>query len=224
MKHFSTDHLNGSFLKKQELETVLLLILLSVLSIVHNSCRKKELALLTSPPALPVVNTPPTVSAGENIVLLFPLDSAILNGYAYDIDNNIATYKWRQLSGPNHATMQAPDSLQTKISRLEMGEYNVELTVMDKMNAASRDTMKLTVLPDLLTVGSSVMQKFDSLLLGDSCAIIISGVSPVILANSNGKVFLQRYYAGGFMAGPYFPPSGWVQIQTVPSSWYWYEI
>jgi hypothetical protein len=76
---------------------------------------------------------------------------------------------------------------------------------------------------DSLTRDPSRMKRFDSLLEA-SCAIGISNISSIVQGTANFKVFMNRYYGGGVLAGPFFPPTGWFQIQPVKGSSYWYEI
>ena len=99
--------------------------------------------LSTLPPS--VVNTPPTSYAGGNIGVFLPVDSASLSGLATDAENNIVSYKWRQLSGPSQAIIQTPDSLKTKISKLIKGEYSFELKVTDSGNLSGTDTTNIVV-------------------------------------------------------------------------------
>jgi hypothetical protein len=102
--------------------------------IVYCGCSKESSTtrVTTSRSPATVVNTPPKVSAGATIQMFLPVDSANLSGSAKDAENNISSYRWDQLSGPNQAMIQTPDSLQTKISGLIKGAYRFELTVIDK--------------------------------------------------------------------------------------------
>jgi hypothetical protein len=179
-----------------------------------------------------LVQKPPVANAGPDQAIMKPQDTIRLSGVlSHDPNGDIISYKWTTVAGPNSPRMDVDRILQPWLKPYEMfvynleeGVYHFELTVTDKGHATSRDTMKLTVLPDLLALDPSKMQRFDSLVWGDSCAIRISNISPAILASSRIQVFLQRYYGGGVMAGPFFPSSGWFQIQPVRSSGFWYEI
>jgi hypothetical protein len=161
-----------------------------------------------------------------------PQDNARLSGVlSHDPNGYIVSYKWTTVAGPGSPRMDVDRILipwlkpyEMFMYNLEEGEYEFELMVTDKDNTTSRDTMKLTVLPDSLTLDPSKMQRFDGLVWGESCAIRISNIPSTILASGSIQVFLQRYYGGGVMAGPFFPSSGWFQIQPVYSTGFWYEI
>jgi hypothetical protein len=178
------------------------------------------------------VPKPPVANAGPDQTIMKPQDTARLSGVlSHDPKGDLLSYKWTTVAGPNSPNMDVDRILMPLLKPYEMfvynlqvGVYHFEFIVTDKGNAVSRDTMKLTVLPDLLSLDPTKMQRFDSLVWGDSCAIRISNISSTILASSSIQVFLQRCYGGGVMAGPFFPSSGWYQIQPVRSSGYWYEI
>ena len=179
-----------------------------------------------------VGDKPPVANAGPDQTIMKPRDNIFLSGdLSHDPDGGIVSYNWTTIAGPNSPNMDKDRILIMGLKPYEMfvynlqeGVYQFELMVIDNDKAASRDTMKLTVLPDSLTLDPSKMQRIDSLVWGDSCAIRISNISPTILASGSIYVFLQRYYGGGVMAGPFFPSSGWYEIQPFRSSGFWYEI
>src|SRR5689334_10813969 len=55
------------------------------------------------PPAAAPTNTPPVVSAGTDITIELPTDSATLSGSATDdgLPDSALTYQWEWLSGPS---------------------------------------------------------------------------------------------------------------------------
>jgi len=93
-----------------------------------------------------VRNTAPDVYAGENKYLGFLEDSCLLLGRATDKENNIASYYWKKLSGPAGSSIDNPNSQETKVRGLQMGEYSFELTVTDLLGLQGRDTVKVSVL------------------------------------------------------------------------------
>jgi hypothetical protein len=47
-------------------------------------------------------NQPPVAVAGNDTIVLLPLDSFVLNGSAsYDPDGNIGSFQWSKISGPS---------------------------------------------------------------------------------------------------------------------------
>ncbi|MES2881421.1 MAG: hypothetical protein V4676_04680, partial [Bacteroidota bacterium] len=177
-------------------------------------------------------NKPPVSNAGPDQAIMKPQDNTRLRGdLSHDPDGGIVSYKWTTVAGPNSPNLDTDRILimglkpyEIFVYNLKEGVYQFELMVTDNDNATSRDTMKLTVLPDSLTQDPFKQKRFDNLWWGDSCAIRISSLSATIPSSGSIQVFLQRYYGGGVMAGPFFPSSGWFQIQPIRSSGFRYEI
>jgi len=77
-------------------------------------------------------NTAPKVSASEMILLLeLPDNEMVLTAAAEDLENNITTYKWTKISGPDSFIFQNENLLTTRVTGLEKGAYVFELTVTD---------------------------------------------------------------------------------------------
>jgi hypothetical protein len=99
-----------------------------------------------SPPPPPTrVNTPPHSFAGQDQLIFFPTNFCILNGNAYDAENNIRTILWSKISGPSSVVIENQDSIFTKLSNLEVGVYRFELAVTDSLGMFEKDTVKVTV-------------------------------------------------------------------------------
>lgn len=82
------------------------------------------------PPPPPYVTTFPLVSVGTNEYVAYPADSSILFGYV-GLNNKNASYFWRKVAGPASYNIHNPDSLVTKVDKLEIGEYEFEITATD---------------------------------------------------------------------------------------------
>jgi hypothetical protein len=95
----------------------------------------------TPPPTPPpITNTAPRANAGQTKYVAFPADSIFLKGSAYDKENNVASYVWKKVSGPESFNIENPAYLETKVRNLKVGEYAFELTVIDSLGLQGRDT------------------------------------------------------------------------------------
>ncbi len=96
---------------------------------------------LTTPPADPPGNVPPTVDAGTDQAVTLPA-SASLDGTVSD-DGNPAppslTTTWTQVSGPSTVTFGNPNAVDTTASVTVAGVYVVRLTANDGQFSASDD-------------------------------------------------------------------------------------
>lgn len=93
----------------------------------------------------PVPNQPPTANAGGNKSITLPTNSVTLNGSGSDPDGTIASYQWKENSGPNSATIVSPTSASTVVNNLIAGTYVFQLTVTDNQGATQSSTMQLIV-------------------------------------------------------------------------------
>lgn len=176
-------------------------------------------------------NKPPIANAGADQTIMRPRDNTVLSGeLSREPEGGAITYEWKNIAGPNSPNMDKDHVLlaglreyQLFVSDLVEGEYHFELLVMDSKMATSRDTMKVTVLPDSLTRDPSKMKRFDRLSWQDGCTFRISNILSSIPATGNFQIFISSYAGGGPMAG-FVLSSGWYQIQPVPSTGIWYEI
>ncbi len=102
--------------------------------------------VLVNDPALP--NRPPVADAGPDIQIVLPTNAAYLNGSnSSDPDNNIVSYLWTKISGPQAYTISNANTVQTGVTNLAEGVYLFELTVIDAGGLVDKDTMKVTIAP-----------------------------------------------------------------------------
>jgi hypothetical protein len=87
----------------------------------------------------------PTATAGNDIVIVSPLNKVLLKGSGVDPDGVITSRKWNKLSGPIEGTIALPDSFQTTVESLAVGVYLFQLTVTDNRGGYGRDTVKVTM-------------------------------------------------------------------------------
>lgn len=91
----------------------------------------------------PSVNQLPKVSAGTNVTIKLPVDSAKLNGVASDPDGIIAAVLWEKISGSG--TIDSSQTLSTAIRGLSEGTSVFRLTVLDDHGASASDDVSIIV-------------------------------------------------------------------------------
>ena len=98
-----------------------------------------------SEPTRPYVNTAPKAFAGQDVRLYLPANTWVLDGSATDSVSTIDRYLWRKVSGPASYSIESPGMLQTKVTRLERGTYEFELTATDAFGLTGKDTVAIFV-------------------------------------------------------------------------------
>ncbi len=103
-------------------------------------------------------NQPPVAKAGNDITLVLPANSAILNGLGTDADGSIAGYHWNFIDGPTTSiTLSDPDVQNLTVSGLIQGIFTFELVIVDDRGATATDEIKIFVnasnLPPLANAG-----------------------------------------------------------------------
>ncbi len=90
-------------------------------------------------------NQPPTVNAGNDVVMTLPVNSTTLNGTASDPDGNIASWSWSRVSGPTTFTFGSANAATNTVTNLVQGIYVFRLTVTDNAGASRSDNVQVTV-------------------------------------------------------------------------------
>lgn len=91
------------------------------------------------------INLPPNVSAGADVNVVQPANTATLTGTVTD-DGTIATLEWTQVSGPA-ATMNGAATNVLELSNLVEGDYVFRLTATDDGGLSNADDVMVTVFP-----------------------------------------------------------------------------
>ena len=91
-------------------------------------------------------NLPPSVNAGNDIMITLPVNNTVLSGSGNDSDGNIVSWQWTKISGPGSFIIVSSTQWQTMVSSLVQGVYHFELTVTDNDGASTKDTVMVTVL------------------------------------------------------------------------------
>jgi len=103
-----------------------------------------------------VPNMAPIVNAGTDQLIRLPVNKVTLTGTAIDNDGSIAGFQWRKIAGPAQFIIDSVNNPRSAMKNLLEGEYYFELLVTDNLGATSRDTVKVTVLPELQTSRLSI--------------------------------------------------------------------
>lgn len=134
----------------------------------------------------------PTVFAGEDILVILPTNFGWLSGgYSFFGTFNIDNILWKKISGPSAYILESPDSLITKVSELEKGVYEFELTVTDKGGLTTKDIATVTV----GEISQNPKEKFFNDLGWEcpwGCSVEIKNIYSHLPAGSVFRIYIQR--------------------------------
>ncbi|MGK0458357.1 MAG: hypothetical protein ACJAVE_001338 [Polaribacter sp.] len=92
----------------------------------------------------PLDYVPPIANAGENVIVIIPETTAILDGaLSNDLEGEALTYNWEQIYGPSTISFDDTALVSPLISNLEEGIYKIKLTVSDGTYTANSDVLVL---------------------------------------------------------------------------------
>uniref|UniRef100_A0A8D2ZG13 KIAA0319 like n=1 Tax=Scophthalmus maximus TaxID=52904 RepID=A0A8D2ZG13_SCOMX len=97
----------------------------------------------------PENNKPPVADAGPEKELTLPVDRTTLDGSKSSDDQKIATYHWKQTSGPADLKIENADGAVATVTGLQVGRYEFTLTVTDDRKLQSTDTVTVIVREEL---------------------------------------------------------------------------
>ena len=86
------------------------------------------------------------VNAGNDQTLMLPVNEAYLAGSYTYTGNSSTKINWDKLSGPASLAIENKNALLTKLSNLEEGVYQFELTVTDAGGIYDKDTVAIKVM------------------------------------------------------------------------------
>ncbi len=164
----------------------------------------------------------PIANAGPDQEISFPNDSVTLNGSASsDPDNNIKSYRWKQISGPVSFWSQYPTTTNVlndstsplrKVFGLRNGSYWFELKVTNTLGLSSKDTMMIVMKSDNTKNIVFYDKSWES-----GCKISIPSIYSYIPQNTSLRVY-SRWHSNGLSI------SQWELIDISPSSFIHYQI
>jgi dienelactone hydrolase len=95
----------------------------------------------------PLVTSTFAASAGGDATITLPLNTFMINGVCTVKGQKVATCNWKQISGPNAATITGRGSIKPVVSKLVAGAYVFEVDITSTTGLKTSDQMKLTVNP-----------------------------------------------------------------------------
>ncbi|KAL0275001.1 UNVERIFIED_CONTAM: hypothetical protein PYX00_002996 [Menopon gallinae] len=93
----------------------------------------------------PPTNKPPIANAGEDVVVSLPRTWVTLDASRSSDDIKIASYHWKQISGPSKVVFTPSNASKTNASELTRGVYELQVTVVDSDGNATSDSVLVTV-------------------------------------------------------------------------------
>nr|XP_011741138.1 dyslexia-associated protein KIAA0319 homolog [Macaca nemestrina] len=96
----------------------------------------------------PENNRPPVAVAGPDKELIFPVESATLDGSSSSDDHGIVFYHWEHIRGPSAVEMENIDKAIATVTGLQVGTYRFRLTVKDQQGLSSTSTLTVAVKKD----------------------------------------------------------------------------
>jgi hypothetical protein len=125
------------------------------------------------------------------------MNFGILNGDAYGPGRTGASYKWEKISGPASYSLDTPDSLKTKVSNLEKGIYQFQLTATSNTRQTSTYIMTLKV-QDATSSSKQILFWDLNWSCPFGCSIMLGDISLYRPAGSNYDIYIRR---GFFQTG-----------------------
>jgi phage tail protein X len=99
---------------------------------------------------------PPVANAGTDITLSMPVNFTSLNGAgSYHKGSGPITYYWHAVDGPGPYTIDDSTVVDPKVSDLTDGAYTFELVVTDDTGLTGKDSVIVTVKPNLPPVANA---------------------------------------------------------------------
>ena len=120
-----------------------------------------------------------TVSAGSNITITLPTNSAKLTGVATVQNTALASTAWTQVSGPNTATITNGGTITPTVSNLVAGSYVFKVTITNSAGTSTSSQMTLTVNPAPVTVVFAVSAGPDVTITLPTNSVKLTGVATV---------------------------------------------
>ncbi|XP_031214885.1 dyslexia-associated protein KIAA0319 homolog isoform X1 [Mastomys coucha] len=90
-------------------------------------------------------NQAPVAVAGPDKELIFPVQSATLDGSRSSDDHGIVCYHWEHIRGPSAVEMENVDKAIATVTGLQVGTYHFRLTVRDQQGLSSTSTLTVAV-------------------------------------------------------------------------------
>ncbi|UII25518.1 PKD domain-containing protein [Fulvivirga maritima] len=90
-------------------------------------------------------NYAPVAFAGNDQRIVFPQNDTYLTGGASDLDGEIVSRMWTQISGPTSITIASPQDSTIHITNMQIGSYTFSFEVTDDKGAIDTDEVTIEV-------------------------------------------------------------------------------
>lgn len=104
-----------------------------------------DVCLLGGGTALSTGGGSPVADAGQDLVVILPNNSAVIDGSNSHDDGTITDFSWQQVSGPSTAGLSGENTAVLTASNLVQGVYKFRLTVTDDESLTDVDDVFVTV-------------------------------------------------------------------------------
>lgn len=157
-----------------------------------------NLGKLTFTYASPLSYNPPVANAGENVVVLLPATTAILDGtLSTDVDTPILNYSWQQIYGPSLIVFSDNTVVSPNISNLEEGIYKCKLTVNDGAHASTSTVLVIVSATGNINPTVSITSPANNTAFKQGEDITISASA----SDLDGTIALVEFYDGATKLG-----------------------
>ena len=178
------------------------LLICSAALVINNGCTEETLPTgpstsmhpptYTIPPATEPPTPSPTVSAGDDLQVILPTNFCWLSAnYSYVEVVNIEKILWEKISGPSSYILENPDSLRTKVSNLEKGIYEFQITITSTKGLIGKDIAKIIV-GEMSAMPKEIIFKNMTWVCPMGCHVEIANLYSRLPAGSVFKVYIQR--------------------------------
>lgn len=194
----------NQFMKKHN-STIAILLLLSL----FGGCKKS----VGEPPKPPPPSRLKMGDANADITIQLPSNSIMLNGRIDPNRSNgqITQVKWKRIGGPSTCIIEHAALIQTKVSNLEKGTYQFELSAYDHLANYDMDTMTLKVVDPSGTnrqvIFENIKMTLDGGPLGGYTFVEIENFYEFVPAANPFIVYMKKHSAGN-----------WLQVDPYPQN------
>lgn len=167
-----------------------MLLLCSLALLINTGCTIDTLPTNIVPHTPEASNAAPNAFAGSDIQVILPTDFVWLSG-SYSDNELVDHFVWKKISGPSKYILETPNSLRTKVSKLEKGIYEFELTIINKKGLTAKDTVTVTV-GEISLSTKEIIFKDMTWSCPWHCVIEIKNIYSYLPARTIIRVYIQR--------------------------------
>ncbi|RXP44327.1 carbohydrate-binding protein [Lutibacter sp. HS1-25] len=152
---------------------------------------------------------PPLANAGENVVVVLPTTTAVLDGsLSSDADTAVLSYNWEQVYGPSTIVFSNNTVVSPTISNLEDGIYKCKLTVSDGAHSSTSTVLVIVSATGNSNPAVAITSPNNNASFKEGAAITISASA----SDLDGTISLVEFFDGATKIG---------EDTTAPYSFQW---